>query len=547
MTDERHELELDLEPSNNGKASRGEFLVPIHADNFALALASGYVGGSLKSDAARDIQSYAGNNLIGFCSEVPSWAISEGEPGERVLLSFERGGGKTPDLGSIELLDGPSRITKLHSVYFKDEGSLANFKASYEAFPDVPVDVVELSTKWPVREADERPNGLQEKPLDRPEQRRDLDFFGGFAAGIIQLLADSTFDKAISDFLREPGKGVPENGRNLLLALEPRSSHVDIAIWTATIEALRSRFGKRGFDRREFLAELEGRLGDHGPEADSWVRGCQKVIDAEIDIPSLTDGEKIGRRAALAIILSNEPAGLQELESNLEAGPQVRALVTAAIYAFAGLSRIDGKLKSPASRMDAVLEVGERILSGDAVKVEIETSKTDNSLTRHQSIIIAGRKALERQVEPPAYIVMLKARIQEAGYKVEVESTSGQIGIRPRRAGGGLIVVEDCSRSTAENPIVNLVLPIATLGARPTVASLKGQMKAAWANATTVALREIGGVEEVVALASLPLATLDRDELNFHVERLLLVSSELGGSKPKGRRVKNSANNIIQK
>jgi hypothetical protein len=100
-------------------------------------------------------------------------------------------------------------------------------------------------------------------------------------------------------------------------------------------------------------------------------------------------------------------------------------------------------------------------------------------------------------------------------------------------------MVEDCSRSSPGDPIVNLVLPIATLGARPTVASLKKLMVAAWENATTVALREVGETEEVVAMASLPLATLDRDELNFHVERLILISKELGGKKRKGRRVKN--------
>ncbi|MCG6560457.1 hypothetical protein MB818_19780 [Ruegeria sp. 1NDH52C] len=538
MTDNTRELEFDLETNSEGKIARWEFLVPIHADNFALALASGYVGGSLKADAARDLQAHVGNNLLGFSCEVPAWAIAEGEPGDRVLLSFERTGKEVPDAGCLEMLDGPSRITKLQSVYFKDEASLANFNASYDAFPDVPVNVVELSTNWPVREVDERPRDLQEMPVDRTEQRCDLDFFGGFAAGVVQLLADNTLDEAIYKFLREPGTGVTENGRNLLLALEPGSSQADVGIWTATIGALRSRFGKRGFDRREFIADVEERSAGHGPEVDSWVRGCQKVIDAEIDIPSLTDGEKIGRRAALAVILSHDPAGLEELENNLGAGPRVRALVTAAVYAFAGLSRIDGKLKSPASRMDAVLEIGERVLAGDPVHVEIETSRTGSDLTRHQTIKVAGNMVLERLVEPPAYMVMLKARIQEAGYKVEVKSDSGQIGIRPSSTRGEFIVVEDCSQSTMQDPIVNLVLPIARLGARPTVASLKKLMSAAWVNATTVALRQVGEAEEVVAMASLPLATLDRDELNFHVERLLQISSELGGSKPKGRRLK---------
>lgn len=538
MTRDKRELELDLEPKNEGKVSSWELLVPIHVDNFALALASGYVGGSLKSDAAQDLQAYAGNGLLGFSGEVPSWAISEGEPGDRVLLSFERSGKEDPGLGGMELLDGPARITKLQSAYFKDEASLANFNASYDGFPDVPADMVQLLTKWPVCEAGDRPANLQEELVDRPGRRRDLDFLGGFAAGIIELLAESDFDEAICKFLREPGTGVSENWRYLLFALEPRSSQVDITIWTATIEALRSRFGKRGFDRREFLADVGGRLADHGPEADSWVRGCQKVIDAEIDIPSLADGEKIGRRAALAIILSHEPSGLEELESNLETGPRVRALVTTAVYAFAGLSRIDGKLKSPAPRMDAVLELGERMSTGDPVQVEIETSRTGSDLTRHQAVKVAGNKVLERQVEPPAYMVMLKARIQEAGYKVELDGASGRIGIRPGNAKGEFIMVEDCSRSTSANPTVNLVLPITTLGARPSIASLKKLMVAAWEYATTVALREVGETEEVVAMASLPLATLDRDELNFHVERLLLVSAELGGKKRKGRRVK---------
>ncbi|MBD58514.1 MAG: hypothetical protein CL808_00095 [Citromicrobium sp.] len=538
MTDDKRELELDFEPKAEGKASSWELLVPIHADNFALALASGYLGGSLKSDAARDLQSYAANGLFAFIGEVPAWAISEGEDGDRVLLSLAGKGEAAPGPGTMELLAGPERITRVRSAYFRDEASLANFNASYDAFPDVPMNIVELAAKWPVRETGDRPVDLQELRVEQPGRRSDLDFLGGLAAGIIDLLAESTFDEAICKFLDEPGSNIAGNGQKLLLALEPRSSQVDVSIWTATIEALRSRFGKRGFDRREFLAEVEGRLADHGPEAESWVRGCQKVIDAEIDIPSLADGEKIGRRAALAIILSHEPSGLEELESNLETGPRVRALVTAAVYAFAGLSRIDSKLKSPAPRMDAVLEVGQRMVTGDPVKVDIKTLKTSADLTRHQVIKVAGKSALERQIEPPAYMVMLKARIQEAGYKVELDSVSGQIGIRAASAKEKLIMVEDCSESASGNSIVNLVLPIFTLGSRPTIASLKKLLATAWQSATTVAVREVDESEEVVAMASLPLATLDRDELNFHVDRLLLISTELGGKKRKGRRVK---------
>lgn len=538
MTEEMRELEFELGSKGDPQSHRWETLVPIHVDNFALALASGYVGGSLKGDAAQDLQAFNGNDLLGFCGEVPLWAILEGESGDRVLLCFEREGAEVPELGAMERCDGPLRITRLKKAYFKSEESLANFVASYDAFPDVPINVTQFSTNWPVSEAVGRPSNLHQIPIDRPDRRQDLDFFGGFAAGLVELLAEGNLDNAISSFLRSPGNGILENGRNFLIAIEPRSSQSDVAIWTATIEALRARFGKRGFDRREFLADVEQRLTDSGSEVESWIRGCQKVIDAEIDIPSFADSEKAGRRAALALILSHEPSGLEDIENNLGAGPRVRALVAVAAYAFAGLSRIDEKFKSPSGRMDAVLEIGEKLETGEPVQLSIQTIRTDQDLTRHQMVSVGSVVAVERQIEPPAYMLMLKARIQEAGYKVEVDGRTGQIGIRPNRLKGDFITVEDCPSSVQGNPIVNLVLPLAILGARPSVVSLKKYMMVAWKNSTTVALREAGECEEVVAMASLPLATLDRDELNFHVERLLQVSEEFAGGKRRNARAK---------
>ncbi|MBX9463219.1 MAG: hypothetical protein KL840_09700 [Aquamicrobium sp.] len=538
MTEGSGELELDLGPRKNVDGSVLKLLVPMHADNFALALAAGYVGGSLKVDAAQDLQTHAGDGLIGFRGEVPSWAILEGEPGDRVLLCIEQNGEEVSKPGRMETLDGPLRVTSFQAAYFKDEASLVNFNASYDAFPDVAIGIVKCRTNWPVYAENDRPEGMQIERIGVPNRRQDLDFHGGFGAGVVELLTQGTFDEAIRKFLQTPGSDLSGTARNLLMSLEPRSSQVDIAIWCATTEALRARFGKRGFDRRDFLHDVEDRLVSRGEEVDSWIRGCQKVIDAEIDIPSLADGEKIGRRAALAIILSHEPSGLEELESNLEAGPHVRALVTTSVYAFSGLARIDEALKSPASRMDAVLDIGECVAAGVPVQIDIETLRTANDLTRHQAVKVAGNAVLHRETEPPAYMVMLKARIQEAGYKVEVDGSSGKIGLRRGVATGEFIMVEDCPRSTPGDPIINLVLPITVLGARPSLASLKKLMAAAWKHATTVALREVGENEEVVAMASLPLATLDRDELNFHVERLLQVSAELSGHTRSGRRIR---------
>ncbi|TPL00658.1 hypothetical protein FJ938_21930, partial [Mesorhizobium sp. B2-4-14] len=208
MTDGKRELELDLEPSDNIKGSAWELLVPIHADNFALALAAGYVGGSLRADAAQDLQSSAGDGLVGFSGEVPSWATLEGEPGDRVLLCIERKGEEAPKPGSMEMLDGPLRVTKLQAAYFKDEASLANFNASYDAFPDVPTGIVKLVTKWPVYGENDRPGDMQIEPVNLAKRRQDLDFLCGLGAGVVKLLAEDTFDDPIRQFRQTPGKDV---------------------------------------------------------------------------------------------------------------------------------------------------------------------------------------------------------------------------------------------------------------------------------------------------------------------------------------------------
>ncbi len=533
MTKERPEFGLNLEPIAGHVASFDEILVPMHADNFALALASGYIGGSLKNDAAQDVQSSLGTAVVGFKSIVPEWAITAGESGDRVILSITRELNDNLRDGIPEIINGPLRITSISSVYFKDDLSLANFSASYDAFPDVLTELIDKKINWPVGGETERSNLLDLVPVRSGTMLADLDFFGGLAVGVIDLLAGGEFDGSLCEFLNSPSSGVEGNAHSLLLAMEPKSSNLDLAIWAAAFETLRSRFGKKGFDRRDFLADMECRLSSLRSEAEPWVRGCQKIIDAEIDIPSLADNEKLGRRAALAIILSHEPMGLGDLEENLDAGAKVRGLVSLAVHAFAGLSRAPAQLKGPKPRMAAILEIGERLLSGESTVVEFETKAIASDLTRHQAVKIAGEIALERKAEPPAHMVMLKARIQEAGYKVELDPISGRIGIRAGYGKGPFIIVEECRRSTSENPVVNLVLPVATMPTRPSVAFLRTFMIAAWEFGTTVALRNNDRVEEVIGMASLPLATLDRDELNFHVERLLLVSEALGGKKRK--------------
>jgi hypothetical protein len=136
---------------------------------------------------------------------------------------------------------------------------------------------------------------------------------------------------------------------------------------------------------------------------------------------------------------------------------------------------------------------------------------------------------------------MLKARALEAGYKVEVDQDLGKLLIQRRQGRNPAIIIEDESGPVPGQPVVNLVLPLAKLGARPTTASLKSYLEVAWHHATAIGLRSDKDGETVCALASLPLATLDQAELEFHVERLISVWEALGGKKSTGKRRKTKS------
>lgn len=494
--------------------------VPLHTDNWALALASGYMGGALKADQARDVQAGRGDDVVSFTNGVPAWSLTAGENGPRVVLVVE--GLQDADRSHARLMPGPIRVTSARQACFESQAALDNFVASYGAFPDVPLDLIPNRIGgYEVIDALEPSNADRGAVTGVSSRRLELDFFAGWSAAILSLLEAGDHDEELTRFLAEDVGG--SLGARSLRAFDREAGELDLAIWTATVDGLRSRFGRKGFDRRDFLSTVADRIRSFGDEATSWVNGCRRVIDAELDIPILDDSAHLGRRAALAVILAHEASGVTELESVLGVGAKVRALVMQAVYAFSGLARLEAHMKAPVGRLDAVLSLAERLAGGGTIDFETRALRIGGDLSRVEQVLIAGVPAFERSVQAPPYILMLKARAQEAGYQVKIDQDEGRLVILARRPKSPSIAVEANTSSLPGQPVVNLVLPLATLGARPTTASLKAYLALAWEHATTIGLRNVGGTETICAVASIPLATLDRDEFGFHVERLLAI------------------------
>ncbi len=504
-------------------AEQTRVFVPLHADSWALALASGYLGGSLKADPAEDLQSLGSGAIIGFQDKIPRWALEEGESGKRVVLVLEE---VTPasTFEEILFLEGPIRVSSVKEARFASKKDLNGFMASMAPFPDVAENLIpSVHADFPVIEK-ERPISVSSScRLVSREEREELDFLAGWAAGLVGLLEEGEMDDAIIKHLGSRPENITEMADSILLALNGSSNSIDRMAWSLTVNALAKRYRAKGFDRQDVLDEVGQSLRELGDEAIRWIKGARAVINAERDLPDFSDAEHIGRRAALALLLVHDPRSLRDIEDSLSIGTRTKGLVTLGTYAFTGLAKLGKELKSPLQRLQGTLAIAETLNGGEQAEIDIVQTYFGTDLSRHSKIQVDGKVVCERTCEPPPHMLMLKARAQEAGFSVNVDDANGDLSISKKAGKGPAISILASPLSTTEQPVVDLVLPLDKLGGRPTVAHLKSYLELAATSATAIGLRTVNGFEEVIALVSIPLATLDRDEMTFHVERLLSI------------------------
>ncbi len=313
-----------------GAPDRPKLMVPMHSDNWALALASGYLGPSLRSDPAIDVQTLAGGSVLAFQGEsIPAWAIGYGDDGPRVVLELGSNLPRSDGASGGVILPGLVRTTSVAIAHFGDDDQRRNFMASYSPFPDVPIALVASTTGgFSVDSAAREVPRIDAVPAN-VDARRAIDYFGGWAGGLFQALLAGKHEFAIQRHLQQPGSTPAQSASSLLLALHPSASALDCAIWETLVEVLSEKAVARGFDKSEVLQEVGSRLEtrvDDKKGAQAWLTTSRKVVRAEIDPPQLDDQRGIGQRAALAALLSPDPRSALSLGETLGAGPIVQLL-----------------------------------------------------------------------------------------------------------------------------------------------------------------------------------------------------------------------------
>ncbi|WP_433971859.1 hypothetical protein [Tunturiibacter lichenicola] len=508
------------------KSSATEVLIPMHADNWALSLGSGYLGPDPSKDRSSDIQTGLRNHMIAFRECVPSAALSGASS---VVLSASLVVPTGQEDQEVIFLNDLLRVTAVKAARFENEDERRNFIASYSLFPDIPLRLIECvigGIERPLLEIQIPPEPIG-KDLSSARKRRD--YLGGLAAGLITLLETTPFEAEVSRLIGaiDSPDNVYEIAADLLKSFHPDATQEDEMIWCTTIEVLSERASERGFDREELLEEIAKRaaLASETPSEALrvWVETCQKVVRSLIDPPALDDRRSIGQRAALGAILAPDFQSSSMLGTTIEVGPRVKALVTTAAYAFEGLSRVPGETKSNRELLDLICDLAEALDHGQSIELRLVPRSITSELKVIRKVLFGGRHVLTTELEPNAFERFVIEQVR-SGTGVGL-SPEGQA-IVPRSEGLHSAFIEDYLYPDGQ-PGVRIGIPVGVGTNKRTVPELNAFLSRAWELAISVGLRETLKGSQYVVFGTISLLEFNSASLTRNIERLEWAERQL--------------------
>jgi hypothetical protein len=503
-----------------------EVLIPMHADNWALSLGSGYIGPDPSKDRTPDLQSAFRNHVLAFRDHVPPAAVGGSS---KVVLSvaLELPTGREDE--KVILVNDLIRVTSVRSVRFENDAELKNFMASYALFPDVPVrllpcivggvDVSLLDIELP----------LEPEGGDLGLLRKRLDYFGGWAAGLVTLLSQSPFSREVAQFLMEIDgpKTAYTAGESLLNAFHADATLEDKVIWSTTVEVLSERASSRGFDREELLEEISKRASQmSGANAETlrvWVETCQKVVRSLMDPPALDDRKSIGQRAALGTILAPDFQTSSMLGTTIEIGPRVKALVTVAAYAFEGLARVPSSLKEDRNILEVICDFAEAVDRGIPINVRTTKRSITSSFQVVQEVLAGERRLLTVELDPSPFEVAIIDHIRK-GTGVGLSEDGHAVVHRSDQRSPAML--EEFSYPGGL-PGVRIAIPVGLGASKATALQLKALLLKSWEIGCSIGLRETAAGSEYFAFDVLPLLELNADSLSRTMARLQAAEETL--------------------
>ena len=95
------------------KQSMATLLVPMLAVNWALCLASGFIGGRPRHDCGQDAQALFPDGVVGCTGKLAPWLLAHGEPGDRVVLKLSLPASAVQEMQGYAVAAGLHPVTRV--------------------------------------------------------------------------------------------------------------------------------------------------------------------------------------------------------------------------------------------------------------------------------------------------------------------------------------------------------------------------------------------------------------------------------------------------
>jgi hypothetical protein len=482
-------------------------MVPMLASNWALCLATGFVGGKPRHDCGLDAQALYPDGVVGCVGKLAPWLIAHGEPGDRVVLKVALPAAALRDMQGFVVAAGLHRVTLVKECQFPTEAAKANFEATFGAFPDVPARLVPLTVK---KLAAAKGAALAFETDTPPSdglaaQREALDAACGWVAGLAGLFSDASMDGVFNSLKGQAGAGLPQLAASALQALAPQSASVDVAVWSAVAEQRLAPREDRSGDRRALLEAVAATLARSeggSAEASAWLSKVSDVISAKCDLPPLGDDGAIGRRAALAAVLGDS-------SGRLPLGPRVGALCALVSQAATGFTRLPAAgLKDDPGRLDALLALAAGLVASGPAQLEVVPGEPLDDFSAEDRLVANGQALAVRRRPAPGWIAALQEAARSAGSRLAQDPVTGLPCLAGEGGAGQSVLFEERQGPGGRHLRAWVVLAPARPKA-PGPAQMKAALEAAWDRGFHAGIRSGAGAGPVCAFTDIPLDPFD--------------------------------------
>jgi len=502
--------------------------LPMHSDNWAYFLSSGYIGGAYFENLSNDFQNNTGFLISGFKKFPPSWALIMGDIGAKVVVEIDVTDIKIETHNGYYVAKELIKLTKAKKVYFSSNDELKNFNASYNLFNDVPNNIITTSViSFPKDEkSNDNENFKRIKNNDFEELRIQKDLFCGWTSELLDCLEQGN-EKTILSHLLKPRVIANQNEpiKNVIISIlhaaQGNNYEIDELIWEITAGSVLDKRSFRGFDKFDLIKEIEEKLSANNninEEIKKWLTTCKKVISAEQNLESYNDEKgKLGRLASLYLIMAHKIDDVNNLITNKSLGPEVGTMLKLVAGAFDGFSRSETERKKDLNKLAILLELSECIQNGVSSEIQPTNIELNHDLSyqiqnyKHKKDIIFKKK-----LPLPTYIQQLKFCAQKSKIKLYKAEDNNLIYLLNDK---GIKIYCDITKNQNEEVIV-FYIPILNNNFLKDNNYLIDIMKLAADIGTPIGIRLFDNEETICSIMYLLTDTLDQDEFDYAINQL---------------------------